>query len=288
MVVGDLSCGRLRPMTESDAGPVVQRLMFGEAARSLRLAAGVELADADRRLDRYRGRLSKIENGNLAPSPGEVDIMIEMYRVGGREAEELRAMGTEARRRASPERIQGSSRQYAKLEQSAAEIFMVYNEIPGVLQTFEYARAQLSRSPVVAAGEVDVLARGRVDRGERVLRERGPKIASLIGEEAILREVGGRSVLCDQLSHLRRLADNQKISVRIIPHAAGAVAALSVPFTILYLGDDRWIVYVESLTRVDYIKSSTQYRAAFDLAAGVAADEAGSKAMLDRRISDLS
>jgi len=275
-------------MTESDVGPVVQRLMFGEAARSLRVAAGVELADADRRLGRYRGRLSKIENGNLAPSPGEVDVMIEMYGVGGREAEELRAMGTEARRRASPERIQGSSRQYAKLEQSAAEIFMVYNEVPGVLQTFDYARAQLSQSPVVAAGEVGGLARGRVDRGERVLRERGPKIELLIGEEAIMREVGGRSVLRDQLSHLRRLADRQNVSIRVISFTTGAVAALSVPFTILYLGDDRWIVYIESLTRVDYIKSPTQYRAAFDLAAGVAANEVASKAILDRRISELS
>lgn len=275
-------------MTQSDAGPVVQRLVFGETARSLRTAAGVELADADRRLGKYRGRLSKIENGNLAPTPGEVEIMIEMYGVGGREAEELRAMGTEARRRASPERIQGSSRQYAKLEQSAVEIFMVYNEVPGVLQTFEYARAQLARSPVVAAGEVDALARGRVDRGERVLRERGPKIVLLLGEDAVLREVGGRTVLRDQLSHLRRLADHRNVSVRIIPHAAGAVAALSVPFTILYLGDDRWIVYVESLTRVDYIKSPTQYRAAFDLASGVAADEATSRVILDRRISESS
>jgi len=275
-------------MTESGAGPVVQRLMFGDAARSLRLAAGVELVDADRKLGRYRGRLSKIENGNLAPSPGEVDIMIELYHVGGHEAEELRALGTEARRRASPEWIQGSSRQYAKLERSATEIYMVYNEVPGLVQTHDYARAQLSRSPVVAAGEVDGLARGRVERGTWALREDGPRIALLLGEEATRREVGGPAVLRDQLDHLRDLADRSNFTLRIIPHAAGAVAALSVPFTILYLGEDRWIVYVESLTRVDYIKSPTGYREAFDLAAEVALDEQASKAILDTRIDELA
>lgn len=275
-------------MTESDVGPVVQRLMFGETARALRIAGGVELADGDSRIGKYRGRLSKIENGNLAPSTAEVEAMIDMYAVRGREAEELRRMGAEARRRATPERVQGSSRQYAKLEQSATEIFMVYNEIPGVLQTFDYARAQLLQSPVVAAGEVDGLARGRVERGGRVLRDRGPKVSLLVGEEATLREVGGRTVLRDQLAHLRALADRSNVSVLIIPHAAGAVAALSVPFTILYLGEDRWVVYVESLTRVDYIKSPTQYRAAFDLAARAAADEHDSGAILDRRIAELS
>lgn len=275
-------------MTESDVGPVVQRLMFGETARALRIAGGVELADGDSRIGKYRGRLSKIENGNLAPSTAEVEAMIDMYAVRGREAEELRRMGAEARRRATPERVQGSSRQYAKLEQSATEIFMVYNEIPGVLQTFDYARAQLLQSPVVAAGEVDGLARGRVERGDRVLRDRGPKVSLLVGEEATLREVGGRTVLRDQLAHLRALADRSNVSARIIPHAAGAVAALSVPFTILYLGEDRWVVYVESLTRVDYIKSPTQYRAAFDLAARAAADEHDSGAILDRRIAELS
>jgi hypothetical protein len=275
-------------MSDDDAGPVLQRLVFGEKARELRIAARVELAEADAALGKYRGKLSKIENGMLAPAAREVETMIGLYGVAEPDAEELRQMGADARKRASPERVAGTSRQYVSLERAATDIHMVYAEIPGILQTADYAQAQLARSPVVAAGEVEGLATARAERAHRVTSPDGPRIRAVIGEEALYRAVGGTNVLRAQLDRLRQMSSLPHIELRLISFSAGACAALSCPFTLLYLRNGRRMVYVESLTRPDMIKSTGPYAAAFDLAWQTAETDQASQAILDRRINELS
>src|SRR5436190_714592 len=62
------SVGQTARMIEEDPGPVVQRLILGEELRQRREAASVGLDAANEDLNWYRGKLSKIENGNLALS----------------------------------------------------------------------------------------------------------------------------------------------------------------------------------------------------------------------------
>jgi hypothetical protein len=48
----------------------------------------------------------------------------------------------------------GASRQYVSLERRATKIAMVYNEIPGLLQTAEFAYTALSLSPVIVVADM--------------------------------------------------------------------------------------------------------------------------------------
>lgn len=273
---------------DDDFDPVIARLQFGELARELREAARVEFGEADRAVGGYLGKLSKIETGSIAPRPQDVDWMIERYGVSSAQAEELRSLATVARRRAKPAKTVYTSRQYVSLERRAAEIRMVYNEIPGLLQTAEYAFTALSMSPVVVAADVAGLAQERAERGHRVIRPDGPAVWIALGEDALHRSNGGPGVLRRQLEHLHDVAGMPNVRFRVLPRSAasGIVPALSCPFTLLQMEPGKTIAYVSSLTRTDYIKATAPYVAAFEQAWNLAASEAESMAILEERITD--
>ncbi|GAB3504560.1 hypothetical protein FB471_1689 [Amycolatopsis cihanbeyliensis] len=280
--------GRLRAMVEEDSTPVIQRLTFGERARQHREAAGIEFGEADRQLGGYSGKLSKIENGIIAAKPADVEMMIQLYKLRTRQADDFRALAKDARRRSAPQRVGSSSRQYVALERAASEIRMVYNEIPGLLQTQEFAHAALSVSPMLPAGEAFGHAEARAQRSERIVHPGGPDLWIVLGMEALYREVGGSEVLRRQLERLREIADMPNVHFRVLPWSAGASPALSCPFTLLYVKPDRTLAYVESLTRPDYIKATGPHLVAFDHAYRIAAAEDESRAILEGRIVDLS
>lgn len=280
--------GTLPDMTEDEFDPIIARLQTGELARQLREAAKVDFGDADKALGGYSGKLSKIESGTIAPQPPDVDAMIKLYKPSSAKADQLRALATDARRRSAPAKVSGGSRQYVALERRAAEIRMVYNEIPGLLQTREFAQAALSRSLTVAAADVPGLAEERAERGKRIIRPDGPAVWIVLGEDALMREFGGRDVLRRQLEHLRTVTEMSNVRFRVLPWSAGGVPALSCPFTLLYVDSEKTLAYVASLTRTDYIKATGPYVAAFEQAWKLAPTEEESAAILAGRITDLN
>jgi hypothetical protein len=274
-------------MADDDSDPVIQRLRFGVLARQHRDAAGVEFAEADRRMGGYDGKLSKIERGMIAAKPGDIDFMVAEYGLSQQDADELHAIGQTARRRSAPKAVGIGSRRYISLERTASDIRMVFPEIPGLLQTEETAFAALSQSPTVPAGDALAQAQARAQRSERIVRSGGPEVGIVLGQEALHREVGGRKVLHDQLVRLRTIAELPNVSLRVIPWSAGAVPGLSCPFTLLYVNGG-FIAYDESLTRRDYVSAIGTYLAAWDQASRAAVPEEESVVILEQRISDLS
>ncbi|MGW3467960.1 helix-turn-helix domain-containing protein [Saccharopolyspora sp. NPDC000995] len=275
-------------MHEEDPGPVVQRLILGERLRALRQAAGINLDDANAKLRWYRGKLGKIENGTLGVNERELSTLLAHYGVCGPEAAKVMRLGAEARRRAAPERVNDWAKQYIPLERAATEIRMVYAEIPVLLQTREVAKAQLSRSPVVLAADIEDMAAAREERGNRLYQDGAPDVWVVLGEEALLRQLGSRDVMAVQLARLREMADLPTVSLRVVPLDQGAYAGLSCPFTLLWIERAKaTIAYLETLTGADYLKTTGAYSLAFDQAQGGALSEADTLALLDRYIANL-
>ncbi|WP_343071429.1 helix-turn-helix transcriptional regulator [Saccharopolyspora gloriosae] len=273
------------PMLDEDPGPVVQRLILGERLRALREAGGVGLDDANAKLGWYRGKLSKIETGTLGLSERELSTLLAYIGVSGPEAEQVRQLGAEARRRAAPERVSDWAKQYIPLERASSEIRMVYSEIPGLLQTTCYARTQLSRSPVVTAADLESMAGAREARGNRLFQARAPKVRAVLGEEAMLRRVGTPDQMAAQLTRLRQISELPSVSLRVVPLENGPHAGLSCPFTLLWIEEARTtIAYVETLTGADYVKSTSAYTLAFDQAASDALSEEDTRALIDHYV----
>jgi transcriptional regulator with XRE-family HTH domain len=244
---------------EETTETILSRREFGRRLRECRKSADMKLRAVEEALSFYKGKLSKIERGDFAADEEELEALISLYQPNRQVADELRDLADQARKRTYSGRVGGTSRQYVALEAIASEIRMVYGEVPGIFQIHEYAVGQMSRSPVVPPTEIQRYAEGRAQRSQRLFLPDGPRSYAVLGEEALYRQVGGREVLRQQIKQMYDLAELPHVSIRILRFEAGACPALSVPFTVLNIPEEGEVVYVESLTRVDYIKNAEPY-----------------------------
>lgn len=275
-------------MSEEDPGPVVQRLILGERLRALREASGVSLDAANSEAQWYRGKLSKVESGTLGVTERELTTLLTYYDVPGPEAAQVKQLAAEARRKAAPERVNDWAKQYTPLERAAAEIRLVYNEIPGLFQTRDCAQKQLTQSPVVLAVDVDDMAAAREERGNRLFQDNAPDVWAVLGEEALLRRIGTAAMRKAQLERLQEMAKLSNVSLRIVPLGNGPYAALSCPFTLLWIERaNTTIAYVETLTGADYVKTTKAYRLGFDQVQEGALTDDETLTLLDRYIADI-
>ena len=120
--------------------------------------------------------------------------------------------------------------------------------IPGLLQTPQYARAILETHPDVTEDVVNERLAGRLFRQAVLDREDPPPpvVCALIDQSALMREIGGPTVMRDQLAHLVAVSRRPNITVQIIPNT-GAHPGLLGAFTAVLIGAGR--VRVKSSAR---------------------------------------
>jgi len=248
--------GTLTPMVDDDdPGPIVQRLILGAELAELRDAKGLTVDQANSEIGWYRGKLGKIENGDLNVTDAELSRMFKLYGATGPKTDEVRKLATEARRKLGPVRVPDHARKYVWLERSANEIWEYYGgAVPGNLQTEAYAMAQMCTSLVIAPADMHSIAHGRRVRGDRFFADKDLQLSVVLGEAAVRQQVGGKGVLSDQLERLLAMSELPNVSIQVVPLTADAHAALEYPFTLLYIARARaTIAYIEGLTTADYL-----------------------------------
>jgi transcriptional regulator with XRE-family HTH domain len=271
----------------------VTRVQLGILLREWRDRAGLSSKDAADLLEWHPSKLSKVEKGAARISAAELDRLLDKYGVPPEEAERMRALGKEARKRGVAGRVPDWGQTYVELEQGADEIRMYSDElIPGVLQTDDYARALISTWPNPSSEDIDERLAYRVQRRRRLLAEPAPDLWVVLGEAALYRLVAGREGLWNQLRWLRELADHRSVSLQILPFSVGEHIALGAGFSILSFREPRTtFVYYEGLTGATYLDRPPHtevYSAVFQRLLVAAANERESKRMLDERIKELS
>jgi hypothetical protein len=123
--------------------------------------------------------------------------------------------------------------------ESSASIIRHFNslQIPGLLQTEEYARAIIRSYDRRASGEmVDRWIEGRLTRQELLQTDDGSELFFIIDEAVVRREVGGRGVMRAQLERLAELATRPRITIQIVPFSIGAHPGIQGPFTLFEFG----------------------------------------------------
>ncbi|MEO3795214.1 helix-turn-helix transcriptional regulator [Nonomuraea sp. B10E15] len=104
--------------------------------------------------------------------------------------------------------------------------------VPGLLQTPRYARAILAAEPGATEQWVEEAVETRLRRQSVFERTDPPMYWALLDECVLLRPVGGKEVMREQLEHLLAMAERPNISIQVVPLDVGATAGLLGGFSL--------------------------------------------------------
>jgi transcriptional regulator with XRE-family HTH domain len=217
-------------------------------------------------------KISRIETGARRASLRDVRDLCGIYGVSKQETEDLMRLASQAREsswwthyedlRLSP---------YIGLEQDAVAItvFAMY-WVPALLQTEDYARAMITGiarkiEPPVLKQRIEA----RIRRQDLLSRDKPPRYRALLDEAVLHRKVGGSSAMAEQLDKILRLAQDEKVTVQVIPFEVGAHASADSNFEFLEFRDPalRDVVFVEGLYSNQYQEKEAElerYREAIE------------------------
>ncbi|MEU6406555.1 helix-turn-helix transcriptional regulator [Streptomyces sp. NPDC046985] len=286
---------RLEPyLDRAKPAPTLLKMLVGVQLAGFREDAGLSQDQAARELGFSAAKLSRIESGKGRRPPAESDVRA-LLRIYGTDAYESSVLLKLLRRAGEP----GWWQRYDKrlmpewfdrlvgLQEAAAAIrTFEIQYVPGLLQTPAYARAVVERGlPTASAGEVQRRVELRTRRTELLTRSDAPRLWAVLDESVLLRVLGSREVMREQLSHLVETAQRGNVTVQIVPLDVTHASAPNVPITYLRFGglDLPDVVYLEHIRSANFLEDrdeTEEYRIALDRLADEALTPQKSLALL--------
>ncbi|NUT47585.1 MAG: helix-turn-helix domain-containing protein [Saccharothrix sp.] len=239
--------------------PTVIRRYIAFELRRLREAAGLNQAEAAKRIDTTKGRIGHLETGRNLPKLPDIELLLPFYGapdlVDG--FQELVLQAREARAEVVPDEslpLPPGFDLYLGLEQGASRMF-TYDAVVlnGILQCRRYADA------VIRGQYIDPLSDGegidmvdlRMRRQEALDRAESPlEVVAVIDEAVLRKQIGGPDVAAEQLGYLLVLSERPNVSIKVLSGAAGAHPGLHGSFITLEFPIERdpGVVYLEDRT----------------------------------------
>ena len=276
--------------------PTMRSRELGEGLRRAMEAAGLTGVEAARRLDWSPSRVSRMLSGTRGTTEVDVAMFLTVCGVRGRERKRLLAVcqdqGVPGWLQEYGDRLPKQLVTLVDHEDKAQRITdFEATWVPGLLQTPDYARALISRVITVPTDEVEERVAARLARQELFGRGTGARFGFFLHETALRLPVGGAAVLSDQLHHLLRMSVRPPITVRVVPAAVGAHAAVNGSFRLMEFPEFHPVVYLESDTTALFLEKREQvtaYRRILGALAEVALDEGHSRDLIATVAQELS
>jgi transcriptional regulator with XRE-family HTH domain len=202
--------------------PVVAGWELALRLRKRREQLGIEVRTITQELGFSRNYWSAVENERKILSEQSLAKVLELFEFGPDEKKELLQLRAAAKEHGwwtnYSAVLDDELQRLFGLEQGANSV-QAWESIlvPGLLQTQDYARALMAPDVNLRQVEVEQHVEVRMRRQERLGGDQPLHITALISEAVLHQEIGGRAVLHGQLEHLRDLAKNANIEIRVIP-----------------------------------------------------------------------
>ncbi|MFF0160795.1 helix-turn-helix domain-containing protein [Streptomyces sp. NPDC005263] len=270
---------RLQPyLDRPEPAPTLLKMLVGVQLAGFREDAGLTQEQAARALKFSPAKLSRIESGKGRRPPAETDVraLLELFGTDDYEASVLLKLLQRAGepgwwqrydKRLMPEwfdRLVG-------LQEAAAAIrTFEIQYVPGLLQTPDYTRAVVERGlPSAPESEVRRRVELRTRRAQLLERAEAPQLWAILDESVLLRVLGSREVMRDQLDHLITMAQRPQVTVQIVPLDVTNASAPAIPITYLRFGglDLPDVVYLEHIKSANFLEDrdeTEEYRLALD------------------------
>ncbi|MER6815700.1 helix-turn-helix transcriptional regulator [Spirillospora sp. NPDC000708] len=189
-----------------------------------RTKRGLSLAQVGLIVNAARGTVSNWEAGRLKPKEDHMKRLDEAWDTGGHFARLLWYAQTGH----NPDWF----KQYVQYEESA-EVFKIFNgkNLPVLVQTEAYAQAILWMAGRIREAEVE--SKARMKRQSVLSAPEPPYVWIVIDQEVLECPVGGKEVMRDQMRRLLDIGDDPRLSVRVVPRAAGPHPGHDGPFQLL-------------------------------------------------------
>lgn len=236
----------------TDSSPTVSRRELGTLLRGLRIQKGWTAEQVAERLMVSPSKVSRLETGQRGASARDIRDLCDLYEVDDDTRQHLMELAIEGKQRAWWQPLGVPYTRYVGLEAVATSVSDYGLGIaPGLLQTADYARAQVrAMVPKLVPDVVEQRVQGRIARQQRLFSEHPPRFEAVMDESVLHRVVGSPAIMRAQLERLLELADLPHITLRVIPYAAGALPAPNNKFIILRFAQPAVpdVVFIEGLT----------------------------------------
>ncbi|MCW6005405.1 helix-turn-helix domain-containing protein [Micromonospora sp. CPCC 205371] len=284
-----------------DIDSTLPRRQLGRLLRELREHNKMSQDDAARALGCSRQKIWRIETGQTPVNPNDVKVLCNLYKAGQRITQALTGLAEATQQsgwwHAFGDTIPSWFSLYVGLEGAASRLRQYDGElIPGLLQTRRYAAAIFANRPDMPEDEQERAVTVRLQRQGLLTRQfpAPPQLDVILSEAVLLRRIGDRHAMQEQVRHLARMAELYNITVRILPldagpllaSEAGAFRILDFPTTGNSKGPhEPTTVYAEYPTGSLYLskpKEVAAYERVWSNLADQALDEAESLRMINR------
>jgi transcriptional regulator with XRE-family HTH domain len=262
----------------SGPAPTLLKMLIGVQLAGIREDKGFSQEQAARKAGFSAAKLSRIEAGKSRRPPQESDVraLLDLYGCDGHEAFVLMQLLQRAGepgwwqrydKRLMPEwfdRLVG-------LQEAAAVIrTFEIQYVPGLLQTPAYTRAVVERGlPTAPSREVQRRVELRMRRRDLLDRPDAPQLWAVMDESVLLRVLGSREVMREQLEHLAEMAHRPHVTLQIVPLDVTRASAPAIPVTYLRFGGAELpdIVYLEHIRSATFLEDrdeTEEYRLTLD------------------------
>jgi transcriptional regulator with XRE-family HTH domain len=217
--------------------------------------AGLSLDEVAERSDINRSALSRVETARQKARPPIVRVLLNTYGIEGEQANSLLQLAREADQRGWWSRhanaLTAQHLEYISFEAKASTV-MNYevSVVPGLLQTYEYARAVMGGTVAVELPNeaAEHQAKVRIERQRRLTEENPLSLWAIVDEAALRHPVGGAEVMQAQLDHLIQQSQLPNVNLQVVAMERGAHVGMLGAFSILEFPNARWeppAVYVD-------------------------------------------
>lgn len=284
---------RRMPDATGDFSPTIRRRRLSEELKQLRIAAGLTLEQAARKLEWSRAKIANIETGKrLRPYVTDIGLLLDIYGMNDlKRREALFELTRQSRVKGWWNKYSDFAGAYFGFEAEASSIATYQvGAIPGLLQTSEYAGA-LARAALTPPPDIERVVAARERRQQILDRSNPPHLWAIVDEAALVRPATASEpeVMQGQIRHLLAATERPHVTVQVLPFATGLHAGTGGPFVLLDFPNlaDRPIAYLETRHDGLYLEAPEQiadYRDVLEHLQGTALSPAESAEYLTRLI----
>jgi transcriptional regulator with XRE-family HTH domain len=237
---------------------------FGAELKRLRERTGKTQGDVAKGTNYALSTVSAYETGHLIPPADFAKRADKFFGTGG-QTEGDEGDLTRLQHLVEQVSVRPWFRDRIEVERKATEIreYDAY-QIPGLLQTEDYARAVISAGrPRMPEDEIERAVAVRMTR-QQILerdhdlpadRDNTPRLWVILDEAALLRIVNSPEIMRVQREHLVEMAQRPNVTIQVIPLSEGVTCAYGRAFTILTSGNGSPVVYLEDLINAHYVRT---------------------------------